>query len=78
MIGKTILLYEITENSVQGDCNKEELPPVNAFWSLSMYKLPEQLFIENPINRYVIGQSFTFFVLRITRSLNRGKLRSKC
>ena len=35
----------------------DELPPVNAFWSLSMYKLPEQHFIENPINRYVIGSA---------------------
>ena len=35
----------------------DQLPPVNAFWSLSMYKLPEQLFIENPINRYVISSA---------------------
>ncbi len=33
----------------------DQLPPVKAFWSLSMYKLPEQLFIENPIKRYTIG-----------------------
>ena len=33
----------------------DQLPPVKAFWSLSMYKLPEQLFIHNPINRYVIS-----------------------
>ena len=36
---------------------KDHLPPVKAFWSLSMYKLPEQLFIENPINRYVINSA---------------------
>ncbi len=30
-------------------------PPVKAFWSVSMYKLPRPLFIENPINRYSIG-----------------------
>jgi len=35
--------------------NKDQLPPVNAFWSMSMYKLPEQLFVKNPINRYVIS-----------------------
>ena len=35
----------------------DEIPPVKAFWSLSMYKLPEQLFIENPINRYIIGSA---------------------
>jgi len=33
----------------------DQIPPVKAFWSLSMYKLPEQLFIHNPINRYVIS-----------------------
>ena len=36
---------------------KDELPPVKAFWSLSMYKLPEQHFIENEINRYVISSA---------------------
>lgn len=36
---------------------KDQLPPVNAFWSLSMYKLPEQLFIENEIDRYKIGSA---------------------
>ena len=36
---------------------KEEIPPVKAFWSLSMYKLPEQHFIENEINRYVISSA---------------------
>ena len=30
-------------------------PPAKAFWSVSMYKLPEVLFNENPINRYSIG-----------------------
>ena len=35
--------------------DKEELPPVKAFWSLSMYKMLGQLFIENEINRYVIS-----------------------
>jgi hypothetical protein len=33
----------------------DELPPVKSFWSLSMYKLPEQHFIHNPINRYTLG-----------------------
>jgi hypothetical protein len=32
-----------------------ELPPVNAFWSLTMYKMPESLLIENPINRYLLN-----------------------
>lgn len=32
-----------------------ELPPVNAFWSLTMYKLPESLLVENPIDRYLVN-----------------------
>jgi hypothetical protein len=34
-----------------------QLPPVNAFWSLTMYNLPEQLLVRNPINRYLINSS---------------------
>lgn len=37
--------------------DSNEIPPVKAFWSLTMYKLPEQLLIENEINRYVIGSA---------------------
>jgi len=33
----------------------EELPPVNAFWSVTMYDGKTQLLIENPINRYLIN-----------------------
>ena len=32
-----------------------ELPPVDAFWSLTMYDVPEFYLVENPINRYSIG-----------------------
>lgn len=32
-----------------------QLPPVNIFWSITMYKLPERLLVQNPINRYSIG-----------------------
>ena len=37
--------------------SKDRLPPVKAFWSFSMYKMPEQLFTENSINRYVISSA---------------------
>jgi hypothetical protein len=30
-------------------------PPVEAFWSLTMYNVPEFYLVENPINRYSIG-----------------------
>ncbi len=32
-----------------------QLPPVNAFWSLTMYGLPENLLVANPLNRYLIN-----------------------
>lgn len=32
-----------------------QLPPVNAFWSLTMYELPSKLLVANPINRYLIN-----------------------
>ncbi|MGJ8673515.1 DUF1254 domain-containing protein [Rubritalea sp.] len=46
------------------DCSKSnytltfpagEYPPVNAFWSVTMYDGKSQLLIENPINRYIIN-----------------------
>ena len=32
-----------------------KLPPVNAFWSLTMYELPASLLVANPINRYLLN-----------------------
>jgi hypothetical protein len=32
-----------------------QLPPVNAFWSLTMYELPASLLTANPLNRYLIN-----------------------
>ena len=31
------------------------LPPVNAFWSLTMYRLPESLLVASPLNRYLLN-----------------------
>jgi hypothetical protein len=33
----------------------DQLPPVNAFWSLTMYELPASLLVANPINRYLLN-----------------------
>ncbi|WP_396898897.1 DUF1254 domain-containing protein [Mycolicibacterium sp.] len=32
-----------------------QLPPVNSFWSITMYKMPQSLLVANPINRYLIN-----------------------
>ncbi|WFM72434.1 DUF1254 domain-containing protein [Halomonas sp. CKK8] len=34
---------------------KGKLPPAHAFWSLTMYQLPESLLVDNPIDRYLIN-----------------------
>ena len=36
---------------------KGKFPPVKAFWSLTMYDGKTQLFIENPLNRYLLNSS---------------------
>jgi hypothetical protein len=33
----------------------DQLPPVNAFWSVTMYGLPESALVDNPIDRYLIN-----------------------
>ncbi|MFS8063696.1 MAG: DUF1214 domain-containing protein, partial [Luteimonas sp.] len=33
------------------------LPPINAFWSVTMYYGVSQLLVENPINRYLINST---------------------
>ncbi|MCA9010411.1 MAG: DUF1254 domain-containing protein [Planctomycetaceae bacterium] len=32
-----------------------QLPPVNAFWSMTMYRMPEILHVDNPIDRYLLN-----------------------
>ena len=32
-----------------------KLPPINAFWSVTMYGMPQSLLVANPINRYLIN-----------------------
>ena len=34
-----------------------QLPPVDAFWSLTPYELPSQLLVANPIGRYLINSA---------------------
>lgn len=60
-------MYPMTRVDTTGetlDCSKHnytltfpagQLPPVNAFWSVTMYDGKSQLLIENPINRYLIN-----------------------
>jgi hypothetical protein len=33
----------------------DRLPPANAFWSLTMYSLPDRMLVSNPLRRYLIN-----------------------
>lgn len=60
-------MYPVTRKDINGetlDTSKHnytltfpagDLPPVNAFWSVTMYDGKTQFLIENPINRYLIN-----------------------
>jgi hypothetical protein len=60
-------MYPLTKTLKNGDLldaskhdytltfTKDHFPPVNAFWSVTMYDGKTQLLIENPINRYLIN-----------------------
>jgi hypothetical protein len=60
-------MYPITRKDLNGEAldgskhsytltfAKGQFPPVNAFWSVTMYDGKSQLLIENPINRYLIN-----------------------
>ena len=48
-------LFDVSKHSYVLRFEKDENPPVDAFWSITMYNLPEQLMVANPIDRYSIG-----------------------
>jgi len=46
------------------------LPPVDAFWSLTMYDRPKQLLVDNPVDRYLINSA----MLSSLRKTDNGKI----
>jgi hypothetical protein len=60
-------MYPLTKTLANGDAldgsqhkytltfAKDQFPPVNAFWSVTMYDGKTQLLIKNPINRYLLN-----------------------
>ena len=54
------MVYEDREGGLLNGANRYELrfqaaPPVNAFWSVTMYGVPDFYLVDNPIDRYSIG-----------------------
>jgi hypothetical protein len=41
-----------------------QLPPVNAFWSVTMYDLPASLLAANPLNRYLLNSPMLQYLKR--------------
>ena len=62
----------------------DQLPPVNAFWSLTMYELPQSLLVANPMNRYLINSpmlpslvpdpdgGYTFYIQNESPGIGQG------
>jgi len=46
---------DASKHSYRMTFHKDVLPPVKAFWSLTMYDGKTQLFIENPLDRYLLS-----------------------
>lgn len=45
------------ENKYTLTFQQDEFPPVKSFWSLTMYDAKTQLFIHNPLNRYLLNSN---------------------
>ncbi|WP_397448630.1 DUF1254 domain-containing protein [Pseudomonas sp. NA-150] len=46
---------EAADHRYQLHFDAGQLPPVNAFWSLTLYELPSRMLSANPLNRYLIN-----------------------
>ena len=46
---------DASKNNYKLTFSKGDLPPVSAFWSLTMYDGKTQLLVENPLNRYLLN-----------------------
>jgi hypothetical protein len=51
------MLFDGSEHDYSITFTKDQIPPVEYFWSWTMYKLPQRWLVDNPINRYSIGSA---------------------
>ncbi len=50
--------------------DKDQIPPVNAFWSLTLYDSKTKQLVANPLNRYAIGDRSEFVTYNDDGSLD--------
>ncbi len=55
----------------------ETLPPVNAFWSLTMYDRPKQFLVDNSIDRYLINSPMLWGLRKTTRERSSSTCSTK-
>jgi len=48
-------LLDASKNGYVMRFSRDQLPPVKGFWSMTLYGLPSQLMVTNPLKRYSIG-----------------------
>jgi hypothetical protein len=50
-------LFDGSKHDYTMTFSADEIPPVQYFWSQTMYKLPQRWLVDNPIDRYSIGSA---------------------
>lgn len=57
MLGSDGVPYDGSEHSYKLTFSQDQLPPVKAFWSLTMYDGQTQLFVRNALKRYLLNST---------------------
>jgi len=50
-------LFDGSKHNYQVKFTADQIPPVEYFWSFTMYKIPQRWLVENSLNRYSIGSA---------------------
>jgi hypothetical protein len=50
-------LLDASKNNYSITFTADQIPPAKNFWSVTMYKLPQRLLVDNTLNRYSIGSA---------------------
>ena len=51
------VIYDTSKNNYILHFDKDKLPPVKAFWSITMYEKKTYAMVENPLNRYLMNSA---------------------